>query len=84
MSARDRFQTTLAGHYAELFASKPDEYAYAASLHTPESLAAKMTASMAADNANKDGEGIKRTCKSLGIKHTYAALRAYFAADSQA
>ena len=26
---------------------------------------------------NKDGEGFKRTCKELNIKHTYKAINAY-------
>jgi len=45
---------------------------------TFEALATKMTHSLIGGRAEKDGEAIKRTCKQLGIKHTYKALTAYF------
>jgi hypothetical protein len=77
MDHKTTFQATLTKHYRELFA-KPD-YAMAARLHTPETLAEKMTNSLQAGTANKDGDGIKRTCKELGIAYTYKAIAAYFA-----
>lgn len=53
--------------------------------HTqPEVLALRMTVGLARGSANKDGDGIKRACKACGIKHTYQAIRAYFAADQPA
>ena len=36
-----------------------------------------MTVGLAKGGANKDGEGIKRACKAVGIKHTYAAISAF-------
>lgn len=70
------FQAELERQYTRLFAEDP-EYAFAASRTTPADLAAKMTESLATGGANKDGTGIKNTCKVLGIKHTYAAIREY-------
>ena len=70
------FVNTLARHYAELFVTD-SEYAYSAARITPEALAAKMTAALVAGTANKDGAGIKRTCKELGISYTYGAIATY-------
>lgn len=77
MSANnERFQTELTAHYVQLF--KLPEYAIArTSGHTPATLAAKMTEGLRAGSASKDGLGIKRTCKALGIKCTYAAIQEY-------
>ncbi len=72
---KDRFQDELTAQYTRLFQT-PD-YAYARLLHTPATLAAKMTASLATGAANKDGEGIKRTCKALGVAYTYKAIRLF-------
>ena len=43
----------------------------------PEELAYKMMAAFEKGSANKDGKGIRRTCKALGIKHTYKAINAF-------
>jgi hypothetical protein len=72
---RERFETVLAGQYRRLFET-PD-YALAAARYTPEALAAQMTAGLLDGTANKDGDGIKATCKALGINHTYKAIGAY-------
>lgn len=75
----ERFETALREAYTDLFANNPD-YAYSAAHTTPEVLAAKMTAGLQVHNgANKDGDGIKRACKAMGIKHTYAAIRGFLA-----
>jgi hypothetical protein len=72
------FETTLAAQYRYLFQAFPSEYMPAMQKgSTPESLAKKMTLGLADGSASKDGEGIKRTCKALGIKHTYKAIHAY-------
>ena len=72
----DQFYETLKAQYVDLFANSP-EYAYSASRITPEALARKMTIGLDCGTANKDGEAIKRTCKALGIAHTYKAIRTY-------
>ncbi len=78
MTNTEQFQTALTDAYKDLFANDP-EYAYSASRTTPEALAVKMTAGLATGAANKDGTGIKRACKAVGIKPTWAAIRAYLA-----
>lgn len=72
---RQRFEAILAGQYRALF-DTPD-YAYSAAHITPEALAAKMTDGLLTGRANKDGKGIANTCKALGIKYTYTAIKAF-------
>jgi hypothetical protein len=71
----DLFAATLTAEYVRLFET-PD-YAYAASCTTPGALARKMTLGLDSGSANKDGEGIRRTCKILGIPYTYKGIREY-------
>ena len=71
---KENFQNVLAEQYRELFRTHPD---YQHMWITPEVLAEKMTHGLATGEANKEGEGIKRTCKALGIKQTYKEIRAY-------
>jgi hypothetical protein len=75
-----RFEALLTDAYRDLFLHDP-EYAYSASRTTAAALAGKMTAGLARGNANKDGEGIKRVCKAIGIPYTYKAITAYLHAD---
>jgi hypothetical protein len=78
MSNRDTFARTLSGQYVELFQSPG--YAMAKARYTPDALAQKMTDGLADGTANKDGDGIIRTCKLLKLPHTYKAIRAYLQA----
>ena len=75
-SNHDRFAMVLAKHYAVLFANDPN-YAAIDKRTTPAELARKMTNGLAVTGADKDGRGVVLTCKELGIKHTYKAIRAY-------
>jgi hypothetical protein len=77
MSNRETFTVTLAKHYATLF--ETPAYAISARLYTPDMMAKKFTEGLASGTANKDGDGIKRTCKELKIKHTYAAITEFLA-----
>lgn len=72
----DRFYNTLRTVYDDLMVNDP-QYAYAASRMTAAELARKMTCGLAAGTADKDGKAIRLTCRELGIKHTYRAIRAY-------
>ena len=65
----------LTDQYDQLFNSP--EYAMAAARYTPDGLARKMTLGLIEGTANKDGEGIKRTCKTLGIAYTYKAIKQF-------
>jgi len=62
------FESHLVDAYKDLFVNDP-EYAYAAKITTPTELAYKMAKGLAIGAANKNGEGIKRACKKVGIKH---------------
>ena len=77
MSNKETFASALTRHYTELF--ETPEYAMAARLYTPEMMAKKFTDGLARGTANKDGDGIKRTCKELKIKHTYTEIAAFLA-----
>lgn len=81
MTNHNRFEQELTAAYTDLFANDP-EYAYAAARTTPAALAAKMTAGLVTGGANKDGAGIRRACKAVGIKPTYAAIRAFLTAGA--
>lgn len=76
MTNKEKFLTTLTAQYRELFAGN-GEYAFSAKHTTPERLAEQMTTELLAGTASKDGEGIRNTCKILGIKSTYKAIVAY-------
>ena len=75
------FELHLARAYEDLFASDP-RYAPAAARNTPSELAYKVTLGLAQGGTDREGEGIKRVCKLLGIKHTYKAIGAYLNAPS--
>lgn len=75
---REAFQAALTEAYRDLFANDA-EYRNHGSMTTPERLAERMTEALASGTGNKDGKGIKRTCKALGIKYTYGAIREYLA-----
>jgi hypothetical protein len=72
-----KFMGVLADQYAVLFKEQPQVYSLAAQRYSPSGLAEKMTMSLKKREGDKDGEGIKRTCKALGIPHTYKAIEAY-------
>jgi len=75
----EAFNAQLEKEYAELF--KTEEYAYSASRITASALARKMTLGLDNGTANKDGEGIKRTCKHFKIAHTYKGIREFLSAQ---
>lgn len=69
------FRNTLAAQYRDLF-NTPD-YAFVAARMTPEALATRMTDGLMNGAANKESDGIKRTCKALKIPYTYSAIKSY-------
>lgn len=75
MSNADKFINELSAAYKVLF--KLPDYAMAAKRYEPWDLAEKMAKGLVDGSANKDGDGIRIACKTLGIKHTYAAIREY-------
>lgn len=78
---RDLFQEELTKQYLVLYESDPN-YQYSRKHITAFDLAEKMVDGLCKGTANKEGEGIKRTCKAFRIKHTYKAI-GEFLADEQ-
>ena len=76
MTNIEKFTTVLTRHYSELFDSDPD-YGYSKGRLTPMALAKIMADGLRTGSANKDGKGIKRTCKELGIKYTYTEIKEF-------
>ena len=75
----DAFNAQLEIEYTSLF--KTPEYEYSAARNTPAQLARKMTLALDNGTGNKDGDGIKRTCKHFKIPHTYKAIREFLSAQ---
>ena len=68
----DIFKAELINQYHNL--EHDPAYFAVFSKMTPEELAEKMMPALIRGSASKDGKGINRTCKALGIKHTYKAI----------
>lgn len=79
MTNAERFKTALTEAYRDLFVNDPD-YAYIARELTPEQLGDTVTRALTHGTANKDGAGIKRACRAMGIKPTYTAIKAFLQA----
>ena len=71
----EKFKAELTRQYYKLI-NDPD-YIVVFSKMTPEELAEKMIPAFIRGSASKDGKGIQRTCKALGIKHTYKAINEF-------
>lgn len=76
-TARTRFTATLAYQYHRLF--KRPAFSDLARKYTPEQLAERVTGELLAGTGDMSGEGIRRTCKALGIECTLGGIAAYLA-----
>lgn len=70
------FACTLEKEYDYRFKNDPD-YAYSASRISSKDLAEKMTRSLIAGTASKDGAAMRSACKQLGIGYTYRAIETF-------
>lgn len=63
----------------ELRAQRPQDTtgAYSWSIERLPEICDLMVAGLAKGSANKDSPAIKRTCKALGVKHTYAGIQEF-------
>lgn len=77
MTNAERFETILKDQYTQLFEADPAYKGHIARRTEPADLAKKMTEGLLAGTANKDGNGIKRTCRALGVKYTYQSISQY-------
>ena len=71
----ERFAKAYRKHLKEAVTADPQNYAYAAD--RTDIIADRMLAALEKKTASKDGYAFKKTCKELGIKHTYQAIYAY-------
>lgn len=79
VSSKELFSSTYLRHMQEHAKTHPEYYHYG-----PEEVPvvhAKMMAALERGSANKDSEAIKATCKEMGIKHTYRAIRDYLSSN---
>jgi hypothetical protein len=75
MSNLDNFMVVYEKHMRAVHSERPEEYLYPAS-EIPIVLG-KMRAAIERGSMNKNSLSFTRTCKELGIKHTYAAIKDY-------
>ena len=73
----DIFKAELVKQYRRLINEGEADYIPVFMRMTPEELAEKMIPAFIRGSASKDGKGIQRTCKALGIKHTYKAINEF-------
>jgi hypothetical protein len=62
---------------ADSLRNNPDQYAW--TLTDFDEVFTRMEQAIIKGTFNKDSDAFKRTCKKLGIKHTYKAIREYCA-----
>jgi hypothetical protein len=74
-SNQDKFFSEYAKQLERALIDYPNEYSWPVS-ELPNVLQ-KMCTAIERGSANKDSRAIKATCKVLGIKHTYTAIREY-------
>ena len=74
MNNKQLFEQTLTTEYKTLYATDPK---YSTFTISPEDLAKQMTHTMFRGTGNKEGKGIKRACKTLGINYTYKAIKEF-------
>lgn len=73
----DTFMAVYERHLRAAHAEHPDEYRYSAE-EIPAVLV-RMRAAIARGSMSKDSVAFRRTCKELGIAHTFKAIAAYLA-----
>ena len=73
----DIFKAELVKQYRRRINEGEADYIPTFMRMTPDGLADRMVHAFIRGSANKDGKGIQRTCKALGIKYTYKAIFAF-------
>jgi len=71
----DDFMVVYVEELTRAVTDYPDSYAYPVG-EVPD-VAGRMRAAFIKGSYNKDGMAIKRTCKRLGIKHTYRDINGF-------
>lgn len=73
MTNMDRFKATYAKQLEQVRRDKPDYYTW--TWDQLPIVTARMLDAIEKGSFNKDSLAFKQTCKELGIKHTYKAIR---------
>ena len=74
----DKFMTVYEKHLEQCVTELPDRYAWVGKL-TVRVVVDRMRPAIVGGTFDKGSEAFKRTCKELGIKHTYKAIKAFLA-----
>ena len=77
MTGLDRFMVVYERHLREAHAANPAEYRWP--IEELPTVLGRMREAIARGSMSKDSPAFKRTCKELGIKYTYTAIREYVA-----
>jgi hypothetical protein len=79
VQALERFAQTYKENLRAAHTAQPETFAWP--IDQLDIVHARMMAAIVRGSANKDSSAIKRTCKALGIPHTYKAIRAFLGLD---
>lgn len=77
MDNRTKFLAVYKDALASALRSNPEDYVW--HISELDAVFELMAAAIVKDTYNKDTAAIKKTCKALGIKHTYTAIKEYIA-----
>ena len=80
MHNRDKFKLVYFKHLGICRLESPEDYTWPDS--ELQSVITRMNQAIDRMTFNKDSESFKRTCKELGIKHTYKAIKDFLNSDS--
>lgn len=75
VNALDTFMAIYAAQLEASMRSFPDDYAYG--LGELPKVLERMRSAVTRGSFNKDSPAFRKTCKELGIKHTYKAIAEY-------
>ncbi len=71
----NKFISTYRTELAESLVARPQDYTW--TMDEFDQVFARLEQAIAYGTFSKDSDAIKRTCKKLGIKHTYKAIAFY-------
>jgi hypothetical protein len=82
MTNKEIFGSAYRRFLREAVTARPADYAY--SIDLVDEVANRMLAGFERGSANKDSTACRKTCKHLGISHTYKAINAFLKGGNDA
>ena len=73
---KEKFSEVYRTNLKRATVEQPEQYGFI--IGNEDTVADKMLVAIDLGSYNKDGYAFKATCKELGIKHTYAAINAFW------